>query len=94
MGGTLTRLGEQRKTYRVLVGKPEARSCLGGLCVCWRIILKLTYKENRYRQYSYCCIYIEDIGWGWGGEGAMELFYSIQGKVAGFSQYNKQPSVL
>jgi len=41
--GRVTRMGERRCVYRVLVGKPERQRPLGG--ICGRIILRRNFKK-------------------------------------------------
>jgi hypothetical protein len=56
-------MGEKRKMYGGLVGKPEGSRRLGRIDVDGRTILKLICKGNKYRQHKFYCINVGEVGW-------------------------------
>jgi hypothetical protein len=45
MGGHVTRMGEGRGVYRLLVGNPEGKSPLGRLRRRWKVNIKADLQE-------------------------------------------------
>jgi hypothetical protein len=69
-------VGERKRAYRVLVGKPEGNDHLEGLGLVWRIILRWLLKRSFGRLWTG----VSGARYG-GGEGSFERGNELSGSI-------------